>query len=244
MVIAAGASGVALLVAPGSTNRYFSWTLRPPAAAALIGGFYVASAVVFAWGMTLRWKEARTLVVGVLGLAIPTLILTLIHNEVFDFSRWQALAWVGLFLAAPVSAAAMLLLIRAAPVPGRPLPSWCRATLALLGIVFLALAIGIWFDGTRDAVARHSPVELIRLTGAYLGAWCSFVAVLCGVAAATGRWTDGRVALVTLGVASAGAALAVLRTWEDLRHPLVALAVTTCTAGLAVAMYISSRPRP
>ena len=77
VVVAAGASGAALLIAPGETDRYFSWTLRPPAAAALIGGFYLASAVVFAVALALPWSQVRTLVVGVYGLAVPTLVLTL-----------------------------------------------------------------------------------------------------------------------------------------------------------------------
>ena len=87
VVVAAGVSGLALLVAPASTDRYFSWTLNPPAAAALIGGFYLASAVVFAWGLRLEWRSARTLLVGVLGLAVPTLVLSIVHDDVFDFSR-------------------------------------------------------------------------------------------------------------------------------------------------------------
>jgi hypothetical protein len=57
-----------LLVAPGSTGRYFSWTLRPRAAAAVIGGLYVASAIVFAWALTASRRQARPLVVGILGL--------------------------------------------------------------------------------------------------------------------------------------------------------------------------------
>lgn len=244
VVVAAGASGVALLVAPGSTERYFSWTLRPRAAAALIGGFYLASAVVFGWGLTLRWREARTLVVGVLGLAVPTLVLTIVHDEVFDFGRWQALAWVALFVAAPVSAAAMLARTQAAPAPAPALPAGCRAALAVLGALLLAVAVAIWTDGTREAVMRASPVELIRLTGTYLGAWCSFLAVLCGFAAIAGQWAEGRVALVALGVASLGAGLAMLRVAGDLRHPLPAIAAAALLAGLAAALYAAARPRP
>ena len=108
VVAAAGISGLVLLLAPGSTGRYFSWTLRPRAAAAVIGGLYVASAIVFAWALTASRRQARPLVVGILGLAVPTLVLTIVYDEVFDFSRWQAVLWVVLFVSAPVSAAAIL----------------------------------------------------------------------------------------------------------------------------------------
>ena len=86
VVVAAGASGVALLVAPASTDRYFSWTLRPPGAAALIGGFYLASAIVFGAALRLPWRQVRPVLVAVLGLAVPTLVLTFNHDEVFDLA--------------------------------------------------------------------------------------------------------------------------------------------------------------
>ena len=242
MVVAAGASGVALLVAPGSTHRYFSWTLRPAGAAALIGGFYLASAGVFAWALTLPRRQARALLVGVLGLAVPTLVLTIVHDEVFDFDRWQALAWVGLFVTAPVSATLLLGVLRSGEVSDRALPPWCRSTVAVLGVALAAVAVLVWMDTTRDDVVRFSPVDLVRLTGTYLGAWCSFLAVLCIHAATTGRWDEGRVAFVTLGAAAAGAAVALLRTLEDVRHPAVALLVCAGVGALAVVMYRAGSP--
>ena len=47
VALAAGIVGVAMLVAPGSTGRYFSWALGPPPLAALVGAFSVASTLVF-----------------------------------------------------------------------------------------------------------------------------------------------------------------------------------------------------
>ena len=242
MVVAAGASGIVLLAAPDSTDRYFSWTLRPPAAAALIGEFYLASAVVFAWGLILPRRQARALLVGVLGLAVPTLVLTLVHDEVFDFGRWQALAWVALFVTAPVSATAMLVVLRTAEGERARLPGWVRAVMGTLGAVLLAVAVLVWVDGTRVEVLRYSPVDLVRLTGTYLGAWCSFLGVLCGYAGVTGRWDEGRVAIVALGAAALGAGLAFLRMFDDVRHPEVALVVCAVLTGLALAMYRAGRP--
>lgn len=241
-MVAAGASGIALVAAPNSTDRYFSWTLRPPAAAALIGEFYLASAVVFAWGLTLPRRQARALLVGVLGLAVPTLVLTLVHDEVFDFGRWQALAWVALFVTAPVSATALLAVLRTAEGETARLPGWVRAGLAVIGAVLLAVAVLVWVDGTREEVVRYSPVELIRLTGAYLGAWCSFLGLLCASAAVTGRWDEGRVAVVALGAAALGAGFGFLRMLDEVRHPRAALLVSAALAGLAVAMYRAGRP--
>lgn len=242
VVVAAGISGAALLIAPGSTQRYFSWTLQPPAAAALIGGFYLASAAVFGWALTLPWHQARSLVVGVLGLAVPTLGLTLVHDEVFDFGRWQAVAWGGLFVVAPVSALALLVLRRADGARGPALPSGARALLGLLTAALGVVAVLIWADGTRDDMTRVGPVDLVRLTGTYLGAWCSFLAVLCGWAAARGTWDDARVPLMTLAAAAAGALVGFVRSVGDLRRPSVTLLVCSGLLVAAVLTYRRSRP--
>lgn len=243
VVVAAGVSGVALLVAPGSTDRYFSWTLNPPAAAALIGGFYLASAVVFAWGMRLPWPAARALLVGVLGLAVPTLVLSIVHDEVFDLSRWQALAWMALFLTAPVSATLLLVTgpraERRVAVDGR-----VRAVLGALAGTLLVVGALIWGDETRADLVDASPVDLIRLTGTYLGAWCSFLGLLCGYAAVAGGRDESRAALVTVAVAAAGAALAFVRMLGDIRHPTAALLVCALVGGAAVVGERAARVGP
>jgi hypothetical protein len=242
VVVAAGASGAALLVAPDETDRYFSWTLRPPAAAALIGGLYLASAVVFAVAFALPWTQVRTLVMAVYGLAVPTLVLTLVHDEVFDFGRWQAVAWVLLFLFAPVMVTAILATRPVAPAGGPRLRDVTRLAVALLAAAFAALAVSIWFDALRDDVADASPVDLVRLTGTYLGAWASFLAVLLGLAAVGGRWDHARLPLLMTAAAGAGAALAFVRTYDDLRRPLLAVVVALGLGGLAAAIYILERP--
>ena len=244
VVVAAGVSGAALIVAPGSTERYFSWTLRPPAAAALIGGFYLASAAVFGWALTLPWRQARSLVVGVLGLAVPTLVMTLIHDEVFDFGRWQALLWVGLFVTAPVTASILLTIRRVDRAGGRALDRGSRVGLGLLASILAVVALLVWLDATRDDVARVGPVDLVRLTGAYIGAWCSFLAVLSGWAAALGTWDAARVPLMAVAAAAGGALIAFLRSIADLRRPVLALLVTAILLAGAAAAYRRNRPGP
>jgi hypothetical protein len=244
VVVAAGLSGAALIAAPGSTERYFSWTLRPPAAAALIGGFYLASAAVFGWALTLPWRQARSLVVGVLGLAVPTLVMTLVHDEVFDFGRWQALLWVGLFVTAPVTASVLLISKRGGGPGGPALGAGSRFGLGLLACLLAVVALLVWLDATRDDVSRLGPVELVRLTGAYIGAWCSFLAVLCGWAAARGSWDAARVPLMTIAAAAGGALIAFLRSLADLNRPVLALVVTASLLTGAAAAYRHNRPAP
>lgn len=242
VLVAAGASGVALMLFPGSTGDYFSWRLQPPGAASLIGGFYLASAMAFGAALRLPWRQVRPLLVSVLFLAVPTLVLTLVHDEVFDFGRWQALAWVGLFVVAPLSAAGILAAAPRDRAGGPRLPPWSRVALGGLALGLAVVGILVWFEPTRGDVRRFSPVDLVRLTGAYLGAWCSFLAALTGWVAWRATWDDARLPLITLAAAAAGAAVGLLRSAEDVRHLGVALAVSAGIGALAVALYRQSAP--
>ena len=110
-----------MLLWPGSTGRYFSWRLSPAPVASFVGACYVASAIVFGWAAAVRsWSAQRGLCASVLGLAAPTLVVTAAHREVFDFGRWQAVAWIVLF-AASVTSFATLVAVRGprAAVPRR-----------------------------------------------------------------------------------------------------------------------------
>lgn len=242
VVLAAGVTGAVLLAAPGETDDYFSWTLRPSGAAALIGGLYLASALVFGVAMGLPWSQVRPMVIGVLGLAVPTLVLTAIHDEVFDFTRWQAIGWVALFVAASAFVTALLATRPPEPASAHRLQHRTRMGLAVLALAFAALAVAIWIDPIRDEISGSSPVELVRLTGTYLGAWCFFLALLCAVAVVGGTWDHARLPLLAVAAAAAGAIAAFLRTYSDVRHPLASLVVSAGLLVLAVLVYRSERP--
>jgi hypothetical protein len=213
VVGAAGASGVALLAFPGSTGRYFSWELRPPEAAALIGGLYLASAVVFGVALTRPLREVRGLCVAVLGLAVPTLALTLVHDEVFDWTRWQAVVWLALFVTTPLTMSVLLGTLRFGGRDGDPLAAGTRWALGALALVLAGLAPLIWTAPTRAVLSAVAPVELRGLAGAYLGSWCSFLAVLCAWSAARGTREDARLTLLALAAVGVGGLLAAARTF-------------------------------
>jgi hypothetical protein len=47
VAVVAGIAGIAMVVSPGSTDRYFSWPIGPEPVASTVGAFYIASAIVF-----------------------------------------------------------------------------------------------------------------------------------------------------------------------------------------------------
>lgn len=211
----AGGSAIALLGWPAHSGTYFSWDLGAPPAAATVGGLYLASVATFGAALPRSRSQVRSLSVGVLALALPTLWFTVAHRTVFDWSRPQAIAWLILFLSAPLSITQDL---RTPAGPDRSPPAG-RGTRAALVFVACAGAAGagaFWIEPLTAHVAVHSPIPIVGLTGRYLGAWCAFLAVTTASAAVRGRTTDARLAAVLLGTASLGLLTAAARTTDDL----------------------------
>lgn len=214
--IAAGISGLALLAVPSATGDYFAWGLAPAPLAALIGGFYLASSVVYLNGARASWPAARVLIVGILGLTLPIFVATLIDLEVFDFGRLAAWAWVILFGLFPLAALLVLAGQRGAgdPGPDRALPTPVRAGLAALAAGFLAVAVALWIDPT--GAGSFLPFDPPPLSGRVLAGWAVLLATLAGWAALRGRAGEAALALLALVAFPAGALLATARSFGDL----------------------------
>jgi hypothetical protein len=242
VAFAAGLTGVVLLLFPDTTDRYFSWGLGPPPLTTLIGGSYVASIFVFGWAVRRPWVETRGLVVGTLALTLPMLAVTFTHLDQFDFSRWQAWAWVALFLASPLSFGSVIVLRRGIPVDAGPMsPRAHRAVAAVLVLGLGALALALWVDPV--ATGRILPFDLPPLGGRVLGCWCSFLAFLAGWAAVRSH-REGRLSFLALAAFAAGALIGGLRSFGDLGPPSQRTAYVAVLVGIALVATWAARPSP
>lgn len=198
VALAAGLVGVIMVVAPSKSGTYFSWALGPPAVAAMVGGFYIASAIVFGWAAAREpWPGLHGLCVAVLGLSLPTLAATAHFHDVFDFGRPQALAWVVLFVASPTLFGLTLWLMRDMPAGTGPgLRRWARAVLAAISAGYAVLATVLWFRPA--SIADHAPFGIAGLGAAFVGSWAAFLAVLAAYAAVRDRWSEARAPLLAL----------------------------------------------
>jgi hypothetical protein len=202
---AAGIVGAAMLIAPASTGTYFAWPLGPRGLAALVGGFYVVSAPVFAYAGRLSPSEVRGLAAAVLAFTLPTLAATYLHRDVFDFGRPAALAWVVLFVASPVTFSLLLWAGRHAQPPpdDARLNDVSRVALAALAGAFAVLAV--WFWVTTDGPV---PFQVAALGARFLAAWLAFFAVLAAWPAVRPTRTEARVPLLALVAYGVGGLLA------------------------------------
>lgn len=233
VVIVSGVAGCALLAFPESTGAYFSWSLGPDPVASLVGGLYLASAALFFWALRHPDIDSPSVSAGVLGLAVPTLSFTIAHHDVFDWTRWQALGWLVLFGVVPVSACVDLVTARRARAEPRRVGRWGRGFACGLAAVTGTLALSIWLDPTHARLEELIPFALTGLSGRYVGAWCSFIAVVAAVAAIRGRRDDHVVLGTTVFAMTVGILVAAGRSWNDLgtnrvTYAVVLLAVGSC----------------
>lgn len=244
VVFAAGLSGVLLLGFPRSTPSTFAWGLQPEPLAALVGGFYLASALTFAFAYRQPWPRVRGLGFGVLALTIPTFLVTLLHLDVFDFSRVLAVLWVVLFLVTPILMTGIILRHPAGPVAeDTPLPAWLRALLAGFALLGLVGAIGLWVDPV--GFGAFFPFELPPLGGRFVGCWSFFLAVLAAYPAARNRLAEAPVTLVALATFALGALLGAARTLDGMQSPggTAYLGVLALLSVVTIGMWAGSRSR-
>jgi len=242
VAVAAGLAGLLMIVAPDETDRYFSWPIGPPPVAALVGGFYLASALLFGRAAVREdWPGARGLCIGVLALTVPTVIATARHHDLFDLDRWQAVAWVVLFVASPIAFGTILYLQRGRVArAGRALPAWVVTVCALEAIGYGGLAIALWI--APSDVADVMPFALPPMSGRFLGCWAAFLSVLACFASVRRRWPEARTSLLALTLWPLAASLTAVRSWDDLAptdrragYLVVAVALTVVGAGMVAA---------
>lgn len=216
LVLAAGVTGVALVVLPGATADLFSWGLAPRPLASLVGGFYVASAVVFAGAASAPARRVRSLMVGAFAFATSTVVVTLKHREVFDFDRLQAVAWMVLF---PVFALVVAVVVIAEPdtQEAEAVQRLGTGPRLAAGVLATALAVGavaLWIDPL--AVDDALPFALSPMGGRFVGCWLALLAVLAASALRHGDDADAGLPAVALAVFPLSALIAATRVLPDL----------------------------
>jgi hypothetical protein len=170
---------VALFVLADGTERYFAWTIKPPATAAFLGAAYAAGCVLVV--LALRkgsWAALRIPYLTILMFAIATLIATLLHLDRLHFgspvltARYAAYFWMAVYVLVPLAMVAVVFVQERGPAPAPPplaMPPALRITLLVQGIVLLAVGLAL-FAVPAMATALW-PWPLTPLTARVIAAW-------------------------------------------------------------------------
>jgi hypothetical protein len=199
-------AGVLLFGLSEDTDRFFSWTIKPPLTAAFLGASYWAACFLIAWAARQRlWVWARATMPPVLVIAVLLLIATLIHLDRFHMDSVFGWFWLIVYLTVPP--ALVILLFRQLRAPGsdslrgQPLPSGLRLVLVLQAATMLACGVAL-FVAPADADALW-PWQLTPLTARAVGAFLTGFGVAAAHAAVENdlaRFEGAALAYTALGL--------------------------------------------
>jgi hypothetical protein len=167
-------AGVLLFVLSEDTDRFFSWTIKPPLTAAFLGASYWAACILITWAARQPlWVRARATMPPVLVIAVLLLIATLIHLDRFHLDSIFGWFWLIVYLIVPP--ALVFVLARQLREPGsdsargRRLPPVLRLVLVFQAATMLALGVAL-FAAPADADGLW-PWQLTPLTARAVGAF-------------------------------------------------------------------------
>lgn len=214
-------AGVQLFVFPLRTDTRFAWTVASPMTAVFLGASYWSAVGLELTGaLSRRWAAARVAVPAVWLFTTLTLVVTLVHLDLFHLGAEHAAgtravtwAWIAVYAVVPVLLGLAVVLQRRAGTdvpPPQGLPAPLRWLFVVLAVVLGALGVALLLaPGWADAAW---PWTLTPLTGRAVGAWLVGLAVAAGQA----RLVDDAPSLVPIGVT--GVAFGVLQAVALGRH--------------------------
>jgi hypothetical protein len=234
------------------TRTYWAWTIALPISAIFIGASFLATSVLFAWGLGQReWIRVRAVVSGGPFVTLGLLVATVRH--VGEFHGAVGVIWVQAYVfAVPAFFAAAcqqrLVLGRDRPVEER-LPAWLRGALGLQAIVMLVWGI-LLFSRPHHA-GDVWPWPLAPLAAEAIAAWLLGIGGSAAYISLRGDRADmpgAALSYIVLGAIWIGGAIfagdAFHNGLDAVLYTTFAASVTAVGAAGAMLSYREGRYRP
>lgn len=158
---------------PANTRANFAWPINPVVMAAVLGAFYISSALLFVLPVfAQRWEMVRVMILPAAIFSTVQLLATFLHWDKFSVGTPPFAVWFASYLLPPpIFVAAYVRYQRRTSPPSfdRPLPSGLRRLMLGLGSV-LAIGAGLTFIAP-DLLIANFPWPLTPLTARSLSAW-------------------------------------------------------------------------
>jgi hypothetical protein len=165
---------------PDQTATGFAWHIEPEVMAAVLGGFYFASApVLVLQAMARKWEMIRVLIPTAIAFTTAELVATLLHLDRFSVGTLPFNVWLASYILPPgIFALAYAYHQRRAvpPAPVTPLPQGLRRALLWVGALWtISGVVGFIFPAY---LTSSFPWTLTPLTARVLAGWEIGVAIL------------------------------------------------------------------
>jgi hypothetical protein len=191
-----------IFLRPDDTATSFAWPIQPPVMAAVLGAFYVASALIFVLPLfATRWQRVRVMILPAAVFSTAMLLATVLHWDKFSVGTFPFVIWFASYVLPPPIFIGLYVWHQRAAAPvgvgiRTPLLPWARTLLRVNGLLVTALAVvGYAVPGVLMAV---SPWAFTPLTTRALGGWLLAVGLLQVSMAREGDWMRARLATTML----------------------------------------------
>jgi hypothetical protein len=172
----------AIGVAPAETATNFAWPIQPVVMAAVLGAFYMSSALLFVIPFfAKRWEMIRVMILPTAIFSTVQLLATFLHWDKFTIGIAPFYVWFASYLLPPfIFVSAYLWHQRRAapknPSADSPLPAWMRTLFWIFGIGLILLAASAFIFPLL--LIQNFPWQLTPLTTRSLTGWIMILGVV------------------------------------------------------------------
>jgi hypothetical protein len=173
---------LAIGLAPADTATNFAWPIQPVVMAAVLGAFYMSSALLFVVPFfARRWEMIRVMILPTAIFSTVQLIATFLHWDKFSVGTTPFYVWFASYLLPPpIFVTAYLWHQRRAGSQDRssdsPLPAWMRTLFWIGGIGLVLLATSAFI--LPSLLIQNFPWQLTPLTTRSLCGWIMILGVV------------------------------------------------------------------
>jgi hypothetical protein len=171
---------LAIGVSPADTQTNFAWPIQPVVMAAVLGAFYMSSALLFLLPFfAKRWEMIRVMILPTAIFSTVQLIATFLHWDKFSVGIMPFYVWFASYLLPPpIFVAAYLWHQRRAQNTNSdsPLPTWIRILFWIIGIGLILLATSTFI--LPSLLIPIFPWQLTPLTARSLCGWIMVVGAI------------------------------------------------------------------
>jgi hypothetical protein len=227
-----------IFLRPADTEDNFAWPIQPTVMAAVLGSFYLASALLFVLPLfATTWQQVRVMILPTAAFSTAMLVATVLHWDKFSVGTFPFGLWLASYVLPPPIFVTLYVLHQreAAPVGAgieEPIVPWALMLLRINGLAVTAIALaGFAVPAMLTDVA---PWTLTPLTTRTLCGWLLVVGLLQLWMAWEGDWRRARLATTMMIVLPFALVVQLARFTDQVDWSTPALWVLlAATAGVA-----------
>jgi hypothetical protein len=238
---------VILYFFPEQSGEHFAWPIRPNMMAMYVGAGYLGGAYFFVRVLfARRWHHVAVGFLPVTAFTWSMLLLTVLHWERFDFTRFPAQIWLILYVITPLLVPWLWWRNRKVD-PGLPdaddvrVPAAIRELTGAIGLIFLFGAL-LFYLVPGFAILIW-PWQLFPPSARALGGWFALLGVGAVTVALERRWSGWRIEIESILVWQLLILIAALFNLSDFTHPLNWYLVVTTGGILGFLLFYGSMER-